>query len=428
MFLILVLVVTGGLIAWLGDTIGRKVGRKRLTLFGLRPRHTSVVITVITGILIAGSSLGIMAIVSQDVRTALFSMKQLQETLARNQVQLRLKDAELSEKRSQARSLETEIATRTSEYDALNNQLQTVLQQRNAVDVALKKVKDQLVQIQTQYTQVISDYRQAQSHLSSTTEQLGFEKTRVDRLKELAAPLAKAVDDLTKQVESLTKEKSTLETELSNLRTDLFFGNVAYRADEIVLSTVIRGGRPVEAVKKDLLAFLNGPANEVARRRGAKIEGKDTALQVVPEHFNQAAELISGTDDRVVVRVISYTNTLAGNPVPVYFQLFRNQRIFRKNEVIATRRIETTLSPDQMLLEILALLSDVNERAIRQGMVTTAEGTVGRTTNWTEIPDTINRIRTYSGAVIVQAVATEDTWSATGPLQVRLELRPGAKP
>ncbi|MGE5553946.1 MAG: DUF3084 domain-containing protein [Betaproteobacteria bacterium] len=412
--LILVLVVTGGVIAWLGDMIGRKVGRKRLTLFGLRPRYTSIVITVVTGILIVASTLAIMAVVSADVRTALFSMKQLQETLARNQVELRLKDAEVAEKQRRARELETEIATRTAEYDALNQQFQAVLKQRSAVDEALKKVKNQLVQIQDQYTQVINDY--------------GFEKARVDRLKELAAPLAKAVDDLTKQVESLTQEKGKLEAEIANLRTDLFFGNVAYRADEIVLSTVIKGGRPVEAVKKDLLAFLNGPANEAARKRGAKIEGKETALQVVPEHFNQAAELIAGTNDQVVVRAISYTNTLVGNPVPIYFQLFRNQRIFRKDEVIASRRIDSSLSPDQMLLEVLALLSDVNERAIQQGMVTTAEGTVGRTTNWTEIPETINEIRTHTGMVTVQAVAQADTWSAAGPLQVRLELHPERRP
>ncbi|MGE5507712.1 MAG: DUF3084 domain-containing protein [Chitinophagales bacterium] len=422
-FLILVLVITGGLIAYLGDLVGRKVGRKRLSLFGLRPRYTSIIITVISGIFIVAGTLTVLSVVSSDVRTALFSMKQLQQTLAQNQVQLRLKDAEIADKQARATALENEISVKSSQYDALDRQLQTVLNQRNAVDEALKKVKDQLVQIQTQYTQVIADYRTAQSHLSSTSEQLGFEKARVDRLKELAAPLAKAVDDLTKQVESLTQEKSKLESEISTLRTDLFFGNTAYRADEIVLSTVIQGGRPVDAVKKDLLAFLNGPANEAAKKRGAKIEGKDTALQVVPEHFDQAAQLISATSERVVVRVVSYTNTLVGNPVPVYFQLFRNQKIFKKDEVIAQRRIDGSLSSDQLLMEILALLQDVNERATKQGMVTTAEGTVGRTTNWTEIPDTINRIKAQGGMVTVQAVAQEDTWSADGPLQVRLEIR-----
>ena len=53
--LILVMVITGGLIAFIGDRIGTRVGKRRLTLWGLRPRYTSIIITILTGILIAGS-------------------------------------------------------------------------------------------------------------------------------------------------------------------------------------------------------------------------------------------------------------------------------------------------------------------------------------------------------------------------------------
>jgi len=35
--LILTLVVVGGVIAYIGDRLGMNVGRKKLTLFGLRP-------------------------------------------------------------------------------------------------------------------------------------------------------------------------------------------------------------------------------------------------------------------------------------------------------------------------------------------------------------------------------------------------------
>ena len=47
-----VLMLMGGLIAFLGDKIGSKVGKKRMTLFGLRPKYTSVIVTIISGILI----------------------------------------------------------------------------------------------------------------------------------------------------------------------------------------------------------------------------------------------------------------------------------------------------------------------------------------------------------------------------------------
>ena len=44
--IVLVLMVMGGLIAFLGDKIGSKVGKKRLTLFGLRPKYTSIIVTI----------------------------------------------------------------------------------------------------------------------------------------------------------------------------------------------------------------------------------------------------------------------------------------------------------------------------------------------------------------------------------------------
>ena len=69
--LILVLVITGGAIAFIGDRLGSKVGKKKLSLFGLRPRHTSIIVTIVTGILITTTTLGVMAAVSKDVESQL---------------------------------------------------------------------------------------------------------------------------------------------------------------------------------------------------------------------------------------------------------------------------------------------------------------------------------------------------------------------
>ena len=79
--LILTLVVVGGVIAYIGDRLGMNVGRKKLTLFGLRPKHTSILVTIVTGVLIAGASIGVLTIASQDVHTPLFRMKQIQADL-----------------------------------------------------------------------------------------------------------------------------------------------------------------------------------------------------------------------------------------------------------------------------------------------------------------------------------------------------------
>ena len=58
-----VLMLMGGLIAFLGDKIGSKVGKKRMTLFGLRPKYTSIIVTIISGVLISFLTVAVLAVV-----------------------------------------------------------------------------------------------------------------------------------------------------------------------------------------------------------------------------------------------------------------------------------------------------------------------------------------------------------------------------
>ncbi|NLY56790.1 MAG: DUF3084 domain-containing protein [Firmicutes bacterium] len=406
--LVFVLIIVGGAVAYIGDRIGMKVGRQRLTLFGLRPRHTSIIITILTGIMISGATIGILTIVSEDVRTALFRMKQLKDALADSQMQIRIKDVELERKQHEAQQLEVQIAT-------LNQEYKQVLAEKDKVQTALDEVYSELERVQ-------SEHQAALAQVAETQSLLLLEQQRVERLKELAQPLAEAVETLKAEVQQLNAEKQRLSTEIAELQTDLYFGNVAYRADEIVLSTVIKGGRDAAVIKNEILDFLNGPANAEALKRGAIIEGKDKALQVIPEHLDQAAEIISNTESDVVLRVVSYANSLVGNPVPVYFQLFKDQRIFAEGEVIAQAKIDAGRTSDQLLVDILNLLGEVNEKAIELGMITTPEGTVGQTLNWTEVPKTIEKIQSFKGIVTLKVIAAADTWTAEGPLQIRLEV------
>ena len=67
--LILLLAIMGGVIAFLGDKLGSKIGKKRLSVLGLRPHYTSILMTVISGICIAAVTMGILTGASQEART-----------------------------------------------------------------------------------------------------------------------------------------------------------------------------------------------------------------------------------------------------------------------------------------------------------------------------------------------------------------------
>ncbi|MBF0545886.1 MAG: DUF3084 domain-containing protein [Candidatus Riflebacteria bacterium] len=79
MILILVLMGISGLIAYLGDRLGTYVGKRRLTIFGMRPKITAVIVAITTGILITTITLITAMILSENVRIALFSVQQLTE-------------------------------------------------------------------------------------------------------------------------------------------------------------------------------------------------------------------------------------------------------------------------------------------------------------------------------------------------------------
>lgn len=75
------IVVLAGLIAFVGDRVGHQVGRRRMTLFGLRPRYTSTIFAIGFGMFIALFAVGVVAAVNQEARQALFSINRLRDDI-----------------------------------------------------------------------------------------------------------------------------------------------------------------------------------------------------------------------------------------------------------------------------------------------------------------------------------------------------------
>ena len=80
--IIFVIVIVAGGIAFIGDRVGHQVGRRRMTLFGLRPKYTSTIFAVGFGMLIALLVIVVSLIASYDARQALFSLNKLNEQIA----------------------------------------------------------------------------------------------------------------------------------------------------------------------------------------------------------------------------------------------------------------------------------------------------------------------------------------------------------
>lgn len=86
--LIVGLVLGSAVLAVLGDILGFRYGKQRISVFGLRPKYTSRLITAVTGGIISIVILTVLSALSQHVRTALFSMQYVQQQLMDLRLQL----------------------------------------------------------------------------------------------------------------------------------------------------------------------------------------------------------------------------------------------------------------------------------------------------------------------------------------------------
>ena len=408
--LVLVLITTGGIVAYWGDKIGRRIGKKRLSLFGLRPRHTSIVITIITGILISTATLTILAVVSQDVRTALFGMKELQQALANSRQRLSVLKTELTQKSNEVGELSRAITQKTEEYRKLSEKLLVVQKERDEVSAEYRK-------IQLAYEKTSLELSQAQEKAAALRSQLAPLSEQVERL-------AAERDNLLRLKRHLEREISTLERERAQLQTGLesmIFGTVVYQADEIVLSTVISGKAELAEIQNELSFFLT-QANNVAVMRGAKVEGKQgIALKLLEGNFDTASQIIAELADEVVVRLISMTNVVQGEPVLTYFQILPKTKIWSAGQTIAACQIDGRGGFHQIQLELMDFLYSINQLAISRGMVTDSEGNVGDLT-LEAFQNALKEISQANEVVTVEAIATRDIWTTRLPLNLTLKI------
>lgn len=145
--LIFSLVFGSAALAVLGDSVGSKYGKKRMSLFGMRPKNTSRLITAITGALIALGVLGVMSAFSQDVRTALFGMKMLKQQMYDLQFQLTQSEQNAQQARISLAEASASLDLTGFELDTMKNDKLILELQRDELQSSLLLMREESRQL-----------------------------------------------------------------------------------------------------------------------------------------------------------------------------------------------------------------------------------------------------------------------------------------
>lgn len=310
------LVLLGGFISYYGDLQGRRWGKRRVSWWGMRPKHTAILITSITGALIVLLSIGTVLAVSPLLRTVILrgetviqeegqTRQRLAAENASEHAQIIAANSELHVQEQRLHGARASVEERTAEVQQVTRELQrsqaglsviearygrlseqyrdraveiASLQRRRAnLDTLLGTERTRLVSTRTQRDRLLAENNEyATQNLNYAHDNEGLERQR--------ATLTSDLDTLTVQTHSLQGTKDQLQHDNGALEraNSMLSGAVDDLQQKYQsLQTRLRDAQATEralagTTVEEQLAFRQG---RVALRKGAEL-----ARRTIDEH------------------------------------------------------------------------------------------------------------------------------------------------
>lgn len=213
------LTLFGGALAYAGDWLGRKLGKQRLSLFGIRPRHTATLITTVTGCLTVALTVMGMTLVNESFRAWITRGDRILMELRENEARLKdlkTRNAELQSVNQQLRSeqerLGNELKQLESEYQARLKQVQALEAQLAQAQQELRQNRDQLKSAQQQLTQARRIRQQLQQQIEAVRAQIAALQQQQEQLR-------RQNDEFAEQGAALASENAKLDSQNRRLQT-----------------------------------------------------------------------------------------------------------------------------------------------------------------------------------------------------------------
>ena len=394
--LIVVLVLTGGVIAFIGDRLGSKVGKKKLSLFGLRPRHTSILVTIITGILITTVTFGILAIASKDVRTALFGMDKLKAEL--NDKQYALEEAS-----NDLASVTFDLNTTKEEYAKSKKDLEETQEDLEIAQQAAELLRQEQVALQNRNQELWSDNQTLIEHNQSLAENNQFLLANNESLKADNLELEKTNNDLQEGIENIRERP------------------IIYRVGELLASGVIKKTDDPVKIQNDLNQIIALANSKIIDRLGT--EGSKDGVWIYPIEYQKAMDRLKQAKGDTVIRLIVAANLVKGDPVLTELEMHPNRVVYQENEFVYQKIYNVPIDGSNSEMLISDFLRNVNMTAINNGILPNPlTGTVG-VINGNQIYAIEKALAENRGKdVLISAFAAADT-EVLGPLRLHIYLK-----
>ena len=410
LFLLFVLLALAGVIAYAGDRLGAWVGRRRLSVFGWRPRRTGQAVGIVAGVLIMLSTMGVLSLAFRGATGVLLRSQQTAR--------------ELGELRTQRAQLEQQVVTTRAELARARATIADAEGAKNraraARDAALR-IRERILKeqdaLRAEQKRLQKDNRalaENNAELALTNESLDAQNTRLSAQN---AAIQGTFNDLQTRVVTLNEELQALrvrsEREAQNLNDKLAQFEAAsgseltYRQNEIVYSDLI-SAQNVTAISAALQAFVAGAQSAVIERGASDVE-------LSTDQLNSLIGAVAATPGEDLVVLLAADNFVGGAKVLVKVEAYVNRKLLGQGQLIASRQLYAggggaPVSRSSLRAEVARLTQASVNRLQRIGLFEQ----IRPAPTETDIDAFVASLTRLSGPVVIGAVAREDIFVA-GP-------------
>lgn len=457
---VVLMMVFGGALAYGSDWLGRRLGKQRLTLFGVRPRHTATLLTTLTGVLTVAVTIAILTALNESFRVWITRGDRILYELRENETRLQSLRERTEQLISERKQLEEERAKAEAELLRIKAQYEQQLQKAQLLEQELDAARARLADSQRTLKSVqkqVALLRQVREELQHQTERL---RQEVADLQAFQQRLREQNKDFTEynirvtqeniqlenrnrtllaenqQLEARNRELQQQNTELESQNRVLLDRNTEYRMRLTQLESAVRELVQLANIRLQPVAFQIGeelartilPANwsefrirtalqdllnradQFARQRGARAQDAPRAV-FIPE---KRVRLASGEEitvdeveslDTIVANIRNYRDSVVALVValtntaegePVPVEI----RLFRNHKVFtAGQEVARTTLECRGEHDVLAQVLQFLQGTVRQAAI--ERGMVPRVEQ-ADAPPTIGETAPYTLAGILE--------------------------
>lgn len=318
---IIVLVILSSIIAWLGDILGKYIGKKRLSLFNLRPKQTAVMTTVVTGGFITLFTIVFFALAFENVRIALFNVPQLRETVERYQ----------------------------SEVKNLNIEKINLEKRRNQMENEIYLMKKSISEKEVKVNAMNSEIMELKLSRDELTREAGFLKSQIQK-------------DILKI--------SVLEKELQRKEKGL----LVYKKNDPIIVSILKNGQPVPEMMESIKALLKSGRENAIVRGLVTQSAFDHTWDAVKEQFETVLKTtLEKTDKDLVIGLIASIHLFKGDEILGTFYIEENRKLVSREEVLEEFEIDGTQEKESVFAIIDYYLKRIGQNLKQKGRLGNTE-------------------------------------------------------